>query len=355
MNAPVRQAPQTYNTSVPSADALVRLHLSESPFGASPAAVSAVTGELDRINRYPAPEREGLIRLLSQHWELPEEQIAVANGSDELVLATALTLGDLDRPGLVTAGTFPGYLAALERIGRGAVQVPLDGPRVDPAAFAERLPECGIGFVCNPHNPCGTALPGPALDALVAAARSSGTPLVFDEAYHEFGPPDQPQARSRLRDGTPVLALRTFSKAYGLAALRIGYALGPAELIAEVRRTLAVLPFSVNRAAQAAAAAALADQEFLGRVRQESGERRRWFRAELDRRGYRCLPSVTNFVAVAVDASDEAQDILAREHGVLVRDTGVFGFPGHLRVSLGTEEELRTFLYALDQITAGVR
>lgn len=152
-----------------------------------------------------------------------------------------------------------------------------------------------------------------------------------------------------------MLALRTFSKAYGLAALRIGYALGPAELIAEVRRTLTVLPFSVNRAAQAAAVAALADQEFLGRVRQESEERRRWFCAELDRRGYRYLPSVTNFVAVAVAASGKAQDILARDHGVLVRDTGMFGFPGHLRVSLGTEEELRTFLDALDQITAGAR
>ncbi|MEU7041436.1 histidinol-phosphate transaminase [Streptomyces varsoviensis] len=355
MSAPVRQAAQTYNTSMPSADSLVRLHLSESPFGASPAAVAAVTGELDRINRYPAPEREELVQRLSRHWEVPQEQIAVANGSDELVLATALTLGDPGRPGLVTAGTFPGYLAALERIGRGAVQVPLDGPRVDPAAFAERLPECGIGYVCNPHNPCGTALPGPALDTLTAAARDSSTPLVFDEAYHEFGPPEQPRARIRPGDGAPVLVLRTFSKAYGLAALRIGYALGPAELIAEVRRTLAVLPFSVNRAAQAAAVAALADQAFLDRVRRESAARRRWFCAELDRRGYRRLPSVTNFVTIAVAASGAAQTVLARDHGILVRDTGVFGFPGHLRVSLGSEEELRTFLDALDQITAGAR
>nr|WP_240969016.1 histidinol-phosphate transaminase [Streptomyces sp. HNM0575] len=308
---------------------------------------------MDRINRYPAPDREGLVQALARHWELLEEQIAVANGSDELVLATALTLGDPDRPGLVTAGTFPGYLAALERIGRGAVEIPLAGAGVDAAAFAERLPGYGIGYVCNPHNPCGTALPGPALEQLVSAARAGGTPLVFDEAYHEFGPPAQPQAREQLRDGTPVLALRTFSKAYGLAALRIGYALGPAELIAEVRRTLSVLPFSVNRAAQAAALAALADQEFLGRVRQDCEQRRRWFCAELARRGHRYLPSVTNFVAVEVAASGEAQDLLAREHGILVRDTGMFGFPGHLRVSLGSVDELREFLGALDKITAG--
>ena len=355
MSAPARPETHDYNTGVPSADSLVRLHLSESPYGASPSAVHAVTGELERINRYPAPDRGGLVRALARYWELPEDRIVVANGSDELVLATALTLGELDRPGLVTSGTFPGYLAALERIGRGAVEVPLTGARVDARAFAHQLASCGIGYVCNPHNPCGTALSGPALGELVSAARSSGTPLVFDEAYHEFGPRTQPQARNHLRDDTPVLALRTFSKAYGLAALRIGYALGPAELIAEVRRTLTVLPFSVNRAAQAAALAALDDQEFLGRVRRDGEERRRWFCEELERRGHRYLPSVTNFVAVQVAASREAQDTLARDHGILVRDTGMFGFPGHLRVSLGTVDELRTFLDALDQITAGSR
>ncbi|CAM2826301.1 pyridoxal phosphate-dependent aminotransferase [Streptomyces albus] len=355
MTAPVRQETRNYNASVPSADDLVRLHLSESPYGASPAAVAAVTGELERINRYPAPGREGLVQALARHWELPEEHIAVANGSDELVLATALTLGDPGSPGLVTAGTFPGYLAALERIGRGAVQVPLAGSGTDTAAFADRLPGCGIGYVCNPHNPCGSALTHDELHRLVAAARDSGTPLVFDEAYHEFGPPAQPQARTHLREDTPVLALRTFSKAYGLAALRIGYALGPADLIAEVRRTLTVLPFSVNRAAQAAALAALDDQEFLGSVRRDSAARRQWFCAELERRGYRYLPSVTNFVAVEVAASAEAQDVLARDHGILVRDTGMFGFPGHLRVSLGSVEELRGFLDALDRVTAGSR
>ncbi|MEO6082278.1 MAG: histidinol-phosphate transaminase [Umezawaea sp.] len=350
MSAPAKNG---YNTSVPAADSLVRLHLSESPCGASPAAVAAATGELGRINRYPAPEREGIVAALARHWELPEDRIAVANGSDELVLATALTLGDPSLPGLVTGGTFPGYRAALERIGRGAVDVPLSGADVDVAAYAERLPECGIGYVCNPHNPCGTALSAPDLGTLVATARTGGTPLVFDEAYHEFGPPTQPQARQHLDDDVPVLALRTFSKAYGLAALRIGYALGPADLIAEVRRTLTVLPFSVNRVAQAAALAALADQAFLDDVRRAGEERRRWFCAELDRRGYRYLRSVTNFVAVRVPDSGAAQDVLAREHGILVRDTGMFGFPGHLRVSLGTVAELRQFLDALDRIIGG--
>ncbi|MFJ9645714.1 pyridoxal phosphate-dependent aminotransferase [Streptomyces sp. NPDC101206] len=352
MTAPARPEPKVYNTSVPDADSMVRLHLSESPYGASPAAVAAATGALERVSRYPSPQRDTLVTALAAHWGVSEDRIAVANGSDELVLATALTLGDLARPGLVTAGTFPGYQEALERIGRGAVARPLRDGGIDIGDFADALPEHGIGYVCNPHNPSGTALAKEDFAALVAAARTSGVPLVFDEAYQEFGDPGLPQTRDYLDGDAPVLALRTFSKAYGLAALRIGYAVGPADLIAEVRRTLTVLPFSVNRVAQAAALAALADQPFLDGIRQGAARRREWFYAELERRGYQYVPSETNFVAVRVDASREAQDALAKDHGILVRDTGMFGYPGHLRVSLGTEDELRTFLTALDRITA---
>ncbi|WP_031469453.1 pyridoxal phosphate-dependent aminotransferase [Sciscionella sediminilitoris] len=341
-------APARYNTSVPNADALVRLHLSESPFGASPAAVHAASTELTRVHRYPAPERETLAEALAAHWNVAEDQVVVANGSDELVLATALTLGARTRPGLVTAGTFPGYASALERIGRGAVAVPLEGSAVDVGALAERLGEHGICYVCHPHNPSGTALGRHDFARLVAHARASDTPLVVDEAYHEFAAPDLPKVRDFLDSDAPVLALRTFSKAYGLAALRIGYAIGRADLIGEVRRTLRVLPFSVNRVGQAAALAALADQEFLGTVRKANERRRAWFGAELDRRGYPYLGSVTNFLAIRVPDSALLQRVLAREHGILVRDTGIFGFPGHLRVSLGAEHELDAFFEALE-------
>ncbi|MFK0259029.1 pyridoxal phosphate-dependent aminotransferase [Streptomyces sp. NPDC090445] len=351
MTAPARPEPKVYNTSVPDADSMVRLHLSESPYGASPAAVAAAAGALERVSRYPSPQRDALVTALAAHWGVSEDRIAVANGSDELVLATALTLGDPARPGLVTAGTFPGYREALDRIGRGAVARPLRDGLIDIGDFAEALPEHGIGYVCNPHNPSGTALAKDDFAALVDAARTSGVPLVFDEAYQEFADPGLPRTRDFLDGDAPVLALRTFSKAYGLAALRIGYAVGPADLIAEVRRTLTVLPFSVNRVAQAAALAALADQPFLDGIRKGAAERRAWFYAELERRGHRYVPSETNFVAVRVDASGQAQDTLAKEHGILVRDTGIFGYPGHLRVSLGTEDELRTFLDALDRIT----
>ncbi|MFJ6984384.1 MULTISPECIES: pyridoxal phosphate-dependent aminotransferase [unclassified Streptomyces] len=357
---------RTFNTSVPGADDLIRLHLSESPFGASPAALKAAEDALRRASVYPDPERQDLVRALAAHWDVTPDHIAVANGSDELVLATALALGDRDRPGLVTDGTFPGYRSCLELTGRGCTAVPLAGTAVDAEAFAAELPGHGIGYLCNPHNPSGVALTRAELTALTAASARGGVPLVLDEAYMEFAAADTPQTRDFLgpgpgtRPGTgvggdpgaepPLVALRTFSKAYGLAALRVGYAVGRPDLIATLRQTLRSLPFSVNRLGQAAAIAALGDPDFVAEVRRSTAERRRWFTAELDRRGRAHLPSVTNFVAVEAADCARAQDRLAADFGILVRNAGLFGFPGYLRTSLGTEDDLLRFLDALDEV-----
>jgi len=339
-------AAPVFNRSVPDADDLVRLHLNESPYGPSPAAVRAAERELRRTSVYPDPERARLVGALAEHWGVDRGRVAVANGSDELVLTAALALGDMARPGLVTAGTFPGYRTSLERTRRGVAAVPFG----DVAAFAARLPDHGIGFVCNPHNPSGSALSRAEMDRLVDAAEESGVPLVFDEAYMDFAGPEVARARDYLHRDAPVLALRTFSKAYGLAALRIGYAVGAPALVAEMLAALRTLPFGANRLAQAAALAALADQEFLDGVRAANAAQRSWLAGELTRRGRAFLPSTTNFMAVATTDSGAAQNRLADEHGILVRDAGLFGFSGYLRVSLGSRDDLLKLLDALDQM-----
>ncbi|MBL1086710.1 histidinol-phosphate aminotransferase family protein [Streptomyces actinomycinicus] len=350
MTPPPAAPGRSFNASIPGADDLIRLHLSESPYGASKTALQAAERELGRVNVYPDPERQELIHALAEHWDVTPEHIAVANGSDELVLATSLTFGDRGRPGLVTEGTFPGYRTCLEMTGRGCTSVPLSGTAIDTEGFAALLPEHGIGYLCNPHNPSGAAHTREELAALVEASGRSGVPLVFDEAYMEFAGPDVPQARELLEEGAPVVALRTFSKAYGLAALRIGYAVGQPALITALRQTLRSLPFSVNRLGQAAAVSALGDRDFLDGVRRSNAERRSWFTAELDRRGRGHLPSMTNFVAVAARDCALAQDRLAADFGILVRNAGLFGFPGYIRTSLGTQEDLVRFLDALDEI-----
>ncbi|MFI7602451.1 pyridoxal phosphate-dependent aminotransferase [Actinoplanes sp. NPDC049681] len=336
-------------TAAPT-DARIRLHLSENPIGPSPAARAAAHAAVDRMHVYPDPARTGLTEALAAHYKLDPGQVAVANGSDELVLLSTLVIGDRNRPGLVSAATFPGYRICLDTVGRGHRAVALAGGRLDVAAFTAGLADAGVGYVCNPHNPTGGALSAGDWDELVAAAGRTGVPLVVDEAYQEFAPAGTPSALDYLDSGAPVLALRTFSKAYALAGLRIGYALGTPDLISRLRSAQGTMPFSANRAGQAAAVAALADQAHLAGVREETQRRRDWFADRLCARGRAYLPSVTNFVAVAVTRDGACLEReLEQRYGILVRDAGRFGFTGYLRVSLGTEAELDALLDALTE------
>ncbi|MEU9445600.1 histidinol-phosphate transaminase [Streptomyces sp. NPDC048304] len=327
-----------------------RLHLSESPYGPSPLALRAAQEALAPTARYPDPARLDPVRAIAGHNGVAEDRVAVANGSDELVLLTALALGDRGRPGVTTAGTFPGYHICLQAAGRGCEEVPLDGTRTDAGAVAAAMERAGIVYLCHPHNPSGSVLGHAEFELLVERAAVTGTPLVVDEAYLEFAPAGTPRLRDYLGSGAPLLSLRTFSKAHGLAALRIGYAVGSPDLVARLRAVQGTMPFSVNAVAQAAAVAALADDGHLRRVRDENALRRDWFREELQRRGRRSLPSATNFVAVPVSDSAAAERLLAQGHDILVRDAGRFGLAGHLRVSLGPREDLERFLDALDRI-----
>lgn len=349
MTAPaVPVAPAVQRT--PSGGAPLRLHLSESPFGPSPHAVRAAHEAIDGTGTYPDPARTAPAHAIADLLGVRPEQVAVANGSDELVLLTALSLGDVRRPGVTTAGTFPGYRICLENVRRGCREIPLDGTAPGVAALAEAIGGAGIAYVCNPHNPTGGALDRAAFDLLVERAATTGVPLVVDEAYLDFAPPGTPQVLDHLSSGAPVLALRTFSKAHGLAGLRIGYAVGSAELVARLREVQATMPFSVNRAAQAASVAALADRVHLDRVRSRNAEARERLRADLAARGRHALPSVTNFLAVPVQDSARAERLLERDHGILVRDAGRFGLHGHLRISVGDAAHSGRLLDALDAV-----
>lgn len=325
---------------------MIRLHLSESFCGPSPAAVAAYSSRQARLSVYPDPARADLLETLARFWRLDPSALAVANGSDELVLLSALGVGRRELPGLYTEATFPGYRNCLEGTGRGGRGV----SPFDLDAFISLLPEHGVGYVCNPHNPSGRALSAAELDRLVEAAGRTGVPIVFDEAYLEFAPPGTPNVRERLSSGAPLVALRTFSKAWGLAALRIGYAFGAAGPIAAIRAGQQMVPFSANAPAQAAAVACLGDTAFIGSVNRRNLARRTWFTSMLARQGFDFLPSVTNFVAVRVPDSAAAERWLAERHGILVRDAGLFGLDGYLRISMGTEEQMLALVSALVEL-----
>ncbi|MFE8957409.1 histidinol-phosphate transaminase [Streptomyces iakyrus] len=340
------------------ADGMLRLHCNENPYGPPPGVIASVTKELEgRCSTYPDSEVTALRGALAEHVGVPAEMVAVGNGADELVLLITLASAGPGDTVVVTESTFPGYATSAAVAGATVRSVPLHRDRVSATALVEAVDEgARLMFVCNPHNPTGTVLSPAAVEEILAACERTGVVPVFDEAYMEFAGPGFDHALDAVRAGRRLLVLRTFSKAWGLAALRAGYAVGPADLIAGVVDTRRALPFSVNRLAQQAALAALSSPDHIAEVfERTTRERERLCRA-LTSLGVSHVPSVTNFVMVKTPGnSTRFASRLADEHGILVRDLTPFGYPGHVRVSVGTAENTDQFCEALGSLLASPR
>ncbi|NJQ07280.1 aminotransferase class I/II-fold pyridoxal phosphate-dependent enzyme, partial [Streptomyces lonarensis] len=251
---PPRSGSSFFRSGPDDPDAL-RLHLNESAHGPPPAAVAAVSEEAARaLERYPDSAYDTLRRALAHHFRVAPEMVAVGNGVDELVLLTALaTARDAGARVTTTTGTFPGYAASAATVGAPLHTLPTVGHAVPvPAAAAVLAAHTGPVFVCNPLNPTGALLDGGQVGQLLAAAEDAPGTLVMDEAYLDFAPPGSHHALAAVREGARALVLRTFSKAWGLASVRAGCAVGPPELIARLDAAARALPFRVGRPAQRA-------------------------------------------------------------------------------------------------------
>ena len=207
------------------------LHRSENPWGASPKAVEAARAELLRVHRYPDPQHTALIDALSSHHRVTTDRVAVGNGVDEIIMMLALASRDLGRA-VINEATYQGYVKSLTAVGLRVAQVPLEDHRVGPAALVEEMHKGpALVFVCNPHNPAGTVLDADAVRSLCETARATGSHLVLDEAYAEF----VGTTLIGLRDEYPnLIVVRTASKAYALAGLRVGFAVARPEVIARM-------------------------------------------------------------------------------------------------------------------------
>jgi histidinol-phosphate aminotransferase len=209
-------------------------------------------------------------------------------------------------------------------------------------------PRTKLVFVGNPNNPTGTAVPPRALEAFLESAPPEVL-VVLDEAYYEFLPPDvTPDALRFVREGRLLLVLRTFSKIYGLAGLRIGYGIGPPGLIALLNR--AREPFNTNGLAQAAATAALGDVAHVTRTRTVTEEGRKFLSEACRALGLTVVPSVANFLLVDVGRPGPATAEALLRQGVIVRPMVGYGFPTHLRISIGTPQENERCLTALKAV-----
>lgn len=333
-----------YSPGTKASSAAGSLSSNECALGASPHVVDAVLRELRNAHRYPdALAAELRARLADQH-AVPVEQVLVGNGSDELIFLLALAF-------LAGGGTAvcadPAYRVdeiSTHVVGGSVVSVPLVGDRHDLAAMAE-VP-ADIAYVVNPHNPAGTLLPRE--DVRRFRERSPAGLVVVDEAYVDFAPdPAAATAVPLVADGG-LAVLRTFSKAYGLAGLRVGYLVAPADVVAVLSGIRA--PFSVNRLAQAAALAALRDRTHHEAVRVHTIDMRRRVSDLLTHHGYDVVPSHANFVLARVPDEAVAVRTLAAA-GIAVRPGSALGMPGAIRVSVPGDEGWRQLQRALAVIT----
>jgi histidinol-phosphate aminotransferase len=330
----------------------LRIGANESAFGPSPKAVAAVAAAAARANWYCDPEGHFLREALAQKHGVRRENIGLGIGIDDLLGLLVRAFVDPGDPVVMSHGAYPTFAFHVSGFGGRFVHAPYRADRNDPPALAAAVRQSGarLVYLSNPDNPTGSWLPVEAQRAFIASLPKD-TLLILDEAYADFAPPGSlPEFDA---EDPRVVRLRTFSKAHGMAGARIGYAIGPAELIAtfdKIRHH-----FGVNRMAQEGALASLGDRDFIASVVRRVSAGRRDYEALAERLGLAALPSATNFVAIDMGTSARAKATLARlleEEACFLRMPGVPPLDRLVRVTVGTEEERRGFAAALTRVAA---
>ena len=330
---------------------IVKLASNEGAFGPLPAAVAAFQGAVADLNRYPDAGGMRLREALAERHRVPVERVVLGNGADELIrLCAVATLDEGDRA-IFPWPSFPSYVAAAACSGADAVRIPPSGRAsdLDAVLAACREPRSKLVYLANPNNPTGTLLDPGELRRFLAEL-PAGVLCVLDEAYAEYAEPE-PQGPALLREGiAPLCVMRTFSKVYGLAALRVGYALASPEIADALDRVRPV--FNVNQPAQEAALASLHERDAIGLRVDHARRGREFLREKLAAAGLEPERSQANFVYADVPGggAERLARRLLEEEGVIVRELGGFGAPGAIRVTAGTDEENELFGAALARL-----
>ncbi len=318
-------------------DGWVRLSSNENPFPPSEKVLETILDALFAINRYPGGEKE-LKDDLAAAYHLSAENFLIGNGSNELIEMSFRAMRHDGRNGaIVTESSFAFYEIAARIYGYETKKVPLAGFSTDLDKIAGQIDEkTRIIFLNNPLNPTGTIYGQDEFQRFIASVPQDIL-IVVDEAYAEFAESKSfPKTLTYIRD-YPVLILRTFSKAYGLAGLRVGYGIGDPTLVSFLERTKQ--PFSINLIAILAAQAALGDTERLARVLGNNRSAKRFYYQALKDISLEYIPTETNFVLVKIGS--KAEEITKRlfDRKVLVRFMGAYGLPDYIRISFGTPRE----------------
>ena len=327
---------------------IVKLASNENPLGASPRALAAARAALDEMGRYPDGNGFDLKAAIADEFKVETGRIVLGNGSNDVLELAARTFLAPGASAVYAQHAFAVYPLVTQATGAAGIEVPARAFGHDLEAMAAAIrSDTRVVFIANPNNPTGTWI---APDEILGFLRKlpADVLVVLDEAYTEYL---EPQLRGDsvgwLEQFPNLLVCRTFSKAYGLAGLRVGFGLAHpavADLMNRVRQ-----PFNVSSIAQAAAIAALADHDFVQRSRMLNSRGMDLLTAGFQRLGLSWIPSRANFVAVRVGRGAEVFQKLLRQ-GVIVRPISGYGLPEYLRVSIGTEAENTRFLTALEAV-----
>jgi histidinol-phosphate aminotransferase len=316
---------------------VAKLGSNENPLGLSPRVREALIGALDRIHHYPDGDCTELRRRLAARLGLTPAHFCVANGVDNVLTCLGLAFLDAGDRCVIGQPTYTAYSGLATLLNAVPVEVPLRDWRFDVEATVTASRGARAVIVCNPNNPTGTILRREEMETLLERV-SPEVLVVLDEAYAEWvEDPAFPDAVALLRRSPNLIVLRTFSKIYGLAGLRVGYAIAAPELVGFLNQVRE--PFPVDRLAQAAAEAVLDDEAYV----RKSFENNRTGKAFLARAftslGLRHLPSQANFILVDLGrpAADVAEELV--RHGVIIRPGAMWRLPTWARITIGTPEE----------------
>ncbi|RUT36073.1 histidinol-phosphate transaminase [Paenibacillus zeisoli] len=329
-------------------DEVIKLASNENPYGASPKAKAAIEQELSQISMYPDGNAVELTEVLAGHLGVNRDQFVFGCGSDEVIALITRAFLLPGEENIMADQTFSVYKSNADIEGAVSIEVPLVEGTHDLDGMLKAVNErTKIIWICNPNNPTGTIVAHTDIVNFLDKVPEHVL-VVLDEAYAEFvTDPSYPDSLSLLSKYPNLMILRTFSKIYGLASLRIGYGVGQpsvVRLINQVRE-----PFNTSRLAQAAAKAALTDHEFIDACRTKNRSGVEYLTAEFDRLGLKYFPAHGNFILVNVKKSGREVFQSLLKLGIIIR-AGFDKYPEYIRVSVGTPDENTKFIAALEKV-----
>ena len=328
----------------------IKLASNENPLGPSPLAIEAIRGAARRVNLYPDGSSYYLVQKLSSFLRVRPDELFLGNGSNEIIELLIRTFTTPEDEALICKGSFLMYKVALQSHGRDFAEVPMQaGYRYDLGAMADRItPRTRIIFLANPDNPTGTAFSRDQFESFLRRVPADCF-VALDEAYFEYVDwPEYPNGMHYFHSQPNLIVLRTYSKIYGLAGIRLGYAIMQRHLTGYLNRTR--LPFNLSSLAQAAGIAALDDVQHVKATRETTQRGLRYLESELRKLGLAVPQSHANFVFVDFGrpAGPIYEQLLRR--GIITRPIPAYGFPNALRISVGLRAQNEKLIRALKDV-----